>query len=52
MDDNTLAWIVFGIYVSIFIGVTIVLGKCCNPEETKRERLIKQNKKPRNYYTV
>jgi len=52
MDDNTLAWIVFIIIYIIFICVAIVVGKCCNPEETKKERLIKQNKKPRNYYAV
>jgi len=52
MDDNTLAWIVFMVYILVFVIIVISVAKCCNIYEPIRRRLIKRNEKSINYSEV
>tara|TARA_B100001142_G_scaffold329448_1_gene392804 strand:+ start:6146 stop:6304 length:159 start_codon:yes stop_codon:yes gene_type:complete len=52
MDNNTLAWIVFMVYILVFVIIAITVGKCFNIDEPAIKRLITRNKKSINYSEV
>ena len=54
MDNNTLAWIVFMIYILVFVIILITVGKCFsfNIDDLPSKRLITRNEESINYSEV